>query len=350
MSPAASTERGATRAVAAAVVPAAIPIGLRVAGAGSVPLFLTAVAALIPLAWAIGSLTEQLAERAGAAVAALLNATLGNAPELIIALVAIAQGLPQVVQASLAGSVAANVLLVLGLALLVRRGGSVATPPAPTALALIALAAIAFAVPSADHAIGGSGGMVTGLSVIAAVGVSAAYVVVSVRRLAVGGRGAGAETGAAASPGRYLIGLLSIAMLLGVGVADTLVGSLEAFARSGGLNGFFLAAVVVALVGNAVEHSAAVVLARRGRIDLAAEIAISSGAQVAALLIPAAVLAAPVVGGSTLRLGAAELAAVGVPAAIVALVLARRASRGRALVLVGSYATFALVALVAGVQ
>jgi Ca2+:H+ antiporter len=136
-------------------------------------------------------------------------------------------------------------------------------------------------------------------------------------------------------------------MLLSVGVAETLVGSLEAFSGSAGLSGFFVAAVVVALVGNAVEHSAAVLLARRGRIDLAAEIALSSGAQVAALLIPAAVLAAALAGSGPLTFGAAELATMGLPAAVVGLVLARGATRSRALVLVGTYATFALVSLIA---
>jgi Ca2+:H+ antiporter len=335
------------RATPAALAPAAIALGLRAAGAGSTVVFLASAAALGALAWLIGRLTEQLAERTGAAGAALLNATLGNAPELIIALVAIAHGLPAVVQASLAGSVAANVLLVLGLALLVRRGGALATPPAPAALALIAVAAVALAVPAAGTAVGAPREGVSILAIAFAVAVGGAYLVELRRRLRSAAPVAPREGPLSA---RRSIGLLAVAIVLGVGVAETLVGSLEAFARQAGLGGFFVAAVVVAVAGNAVEHGAAVVLARRGRIDIAADIALSSSAQVAALLIPLAVLAATIAGTGPLTLDAPELAAVGVPAALVAIVLAGGFGRRRGLVLVGSYTTFALASLLAGVR
>jgi Ca2+:H+ antiporter len=330
-----------------ALVPAAIVLVLRAAGAGSSVVFLASAAALVALAWLIGRLTEQLADHTGAPVAALLNATLGNAPELIIALVAVVHGLPAVVQASLAGSVAANVLLVLGLAVLVRRGGALATPPAPAALALITLATVALAIPALGTAVGAPDDEVLILSLAAAVGVGGAYVLELRRRLA-----AAVDVAARERPSSALctVGLLGVAILLGVGVAETLVGSLEAFARGAGLGGFFVAAVVVALAGNAVEHGAAVLLARHGRIDIAADIALSSGAQVAALLIPLAVLAAAVAGDGPLTLGAPELAAVGVPAALVALVLAGGSGRRRGLALVGSYTAFALVSLLAGVR
>ncbi len=87
-----------------------------VVGAGDVVLFVLAACALIPLAWLIGEATEHAGEHTGPGIGGFLNATFGNAPELIIALLAISQGLPNVVRGSLAGSVASNILLVLGVA------------------------------------------------------------------------------------------------------------------------------------------------------------------------------------------------------------------------------------------
>lgn len=207
---------------------------------------------------------------------------------------------------------------------------------------------LAAAVPLALRAAGAGSIALFLASAVALIPLCGAYLVVSRRRLRTAADDPAAGRRSAAWPVRRSIGLLSVAILLGVAVAETLVGSLEVFARNAGLSGFFVAAIVVALVGNAVEHSAAVVLARRGRIDLAAEIAISSGAQVAALLIPVAVLAAWVVGPRPLTLGPAELAAVGAPAAVVAVLLSRGSSRRRGLALIGTYSAFALVALLAG--
>ncbi len=85
-----------------------------VVGAGDVVLFVVAACALVPLAWLIGEATEHAGEHTGPGIGGFLNATFGNAPELIIALLAINQGLPNVVRGSLAGSVASNILLVLG--------------------------------------------------------------------------------------------------------------------------------------------------------------------------------------------------------------------------------------------
>lgn len=329
------------RAVAASLLPAALPLALRAAGAGDVALFVASAAALLPLAWAIGTLTEALAQHAGQAAAALLNATLGNAPELLIAIVGIAHGVPHVVEQSLAGSVSANLLLVLGLALLVRRGGRVDMRSAITGLRLTAVAAAALAVPAAAS---GSDAVSTLLSAAVALGLGGAYVVHVRRRI--GEPPAGRPVAHAESPWspRGALAFLSLALVISLAVAETLVGSVTAFAAQAGVSGFFVAAVIVALVGNAVEHSGALLLARRGRIDLAAEIAIASGSQVAALLLPIAVLLALAAGAGSLTLGPAELAAVGAPAAAAAIVVARGSGRAGAAVLVGAYAAFAVVA------
>src|SRR5213079_3550560 len=97
------------------LAPATIAVD-RLTGAGDVALFVLAAAALIPLAWLIGETTEHAAEHTGPGVGGFLNASFGNAPELIIALFAVGNGLPQVVRGSLAGSVISNLLLVFGVA------------------------------------------------------------------------------------------------------------------------------------------------------------------------------------------------------------------------------------------
>src|SRR4249919_3246880 len=90
--------------------------------AGDVTMFVVAAAALVPLAWLIGEATEHAGEHTGPGVGGFLNASFGNAPELIIALFAVQNGLPDVVRGSITGSVVSNILLVLGLALLVHPG------------------------------------------------------------------------------------------------------------------------------------------------------------------------------------------------------------------------------------
>ena len=103
-----------------ALAPAVI-VADRTLDLGDVALFILAAAALIPLAWLIGEATDHAGEHTGPGIGGFLNASFGNAPELIIALLAIADSLPGVVRGSLAGSIVSNILLVLGVAMLVGR-------------------------------------------------------------------------------------------------------------------------------------------------------------------------------------------------------------------------------------
>ena len=114
---------------------------------GDVALFVIAAGALIPLAWLIGEATEHVAEHTGPGIGGFLNASFGNAPELIIALLAIQQGLPNVVRGSIIGSVVSNLLLVLGLTMLAG-SGELDRRSLLSQLALIGVAAAAFLVPS----------------------------------------------------------------------------------------------------------------------------------------------------------------------------------------------------------
>ena len=113
------------------------------ASPGKTTLFVLSAAALIPLAWLIGESTEHAAEHTGAGIGGFLNASFGNAPELIIALFAVADGLPQVVRGSLAGSVVSNLLLVFGLTVVVGPEKTIDLRSLSAQLRLVALAVIA---------------------------------------------------------------------------------------------------------------------------------------------------------------------------------------------------------------
>src|SRR5918997_6736434 len=110
--------------------------------------FVLSAAALIPLAWLIGEATEHAAEHTGPGIGGFLNATFGNAPELIIALLAIHEGLNEVVRGSLTGSVVGNLLLVLGFSLLFGGRGGLDRESSITSLALVAVATLLFLVPA----------------------------------------------------------------------------------------------------------------------------------------------------------------------------------------------------------
>src|SRR2546423_3321192 len=116
----------ARRILWASLALAPLTILLRyVADTGGVALFIVSAAALVPLAWLIGEATEHAAEHTGPGVGGFLNASFGNAPELIIALFAVADGLPGVVRGSLTGSVVSNILLVLGAAMIAGGDGKI---------------------------------------------------------------------------------------------------------------------------------------------------------------------------------------------------------------------------------
>jgi Ca2+:H+ antiporter len=132
-------------------------------------------------------------------------------------------------------------------------------------------------------------------------------------------------------------------------VAEILVGSLEAFAEKAHLSDFFVAAVIVAIVGNAAEHGGAVVVAYRGKIKLAAEIALASGAQVAVFLIPAVALLSWAIEPLALSFRQVEIAALAASVVFTAAILSDgRSSRAKGITLIGAYGVVALAFLLAG--
>jgi Ca2+:H+ antiporter len=272
---------------------APVTIGVNyLTGAGETLLFVLACAALIPLAWLIGEATEHAAEHTGAGIGGFLNASFGNAPELIIALFAVSNGLPQVVKGSLAGSVISNLLLVFGVAQVVGPNGvEIDRRSLLTQLGLCA-AAIAVVLPAV--VLGYTGPPERHTAVVASIPLAvvllALYLTVTFRNL----RRHRAEERDVAAEGAWSLSrslvALGVATALTAIVSEILVHSLDSFARAVGASEFFIAAVIVAIVGNAAEHGGAIVIARAGKMKLASEIAISSSAQVALLVTPAVML------------------------------------------------------------
>ena len=340
------------RVLSALLVLGPVVIAVDRIGAGEITLFVLAAAALIPLAWIIGEATEHAAHHTGPGIGGFLNATFGNAPELIIALFAVSDGLTEVVRGSLSGSVIGNLLLVLGFSLLFGGKGELDRPSSLVSLGLVALAVLLFLVP----AIPGFHGdperhALARLSLPISIVLLLIYVAVtwySLRRhrlMHVSDEPA--EMAGWSFP--LSLGVLGLATLVTAFVAEILVGSLEVFAEKAHLTDFFVAAVIVAIVGNAAEHGGAVVVAARGKIKLAAEIALASSAQVSVFLVPAVALLAWAIDPLALSFRPVELGALGGAVAFTSLVLwGGRSSRPRGAALVAAYVGVAVAFFLTG--
>jgi Ca2+:H+ antiporter len=313
--------------------------------------FVLAALALVPLAWLIGEATEHAAEHTGPGIGGFLNATFGNAPELIIALIAVNEGLTEVVRGSLTGSVVSNLLLVLGAALVAGRPGTIDRYSSFLAFGLLALATLLFLVPAIP---GWSGDPDRDELAVITVPVSIVLLLVYVavtwyslrrhRSLHIA-----SDEEIEAWPFSVALVALGLATVATAFVAEILVGSLESFSEQAGLSEFFVAAVIVAIVGNAAEHGGAVVVAYRGKIALAAEIALASAAQVAVFLIPAVALLSWLIEPLALSFRPVEIAALGGATAYAAIVLwGGQSSRLRGGLLLGGYAVAVIAFYLAG--
>src|ERR671931_450610 len=290
--------------------------------AGDVALFALAAAALVPLAWLIGEATDHAAAHTGPGIGGFLNASFGNAPELIIALFAVADGLTEVVRGSLTGSVVGNLLLVLGFSLAFGGAGPIDRESSLTSLALVGLATPLFLAPAIPSWHGDpERHSLAVLSLPVACVLLLVYLAVTWislrrhRRLHVGGEGSGEDVWSFP----VSVAVLGAATAITAFVAEILVHSLETFAEKAHLSDFFVAAVIVAIVGNAAEHGGAVVVAYRGRLKLAAEIALSSSAQVAVFLIPAVAVLSWAIEPLALSFRQVELAALAGSVVVAAL-------------------------------
>jgi Ca2+:H+ antiporter len=270
---------------------------------GATTFFLAAVA-IVPLAHWMGSATEALASRLGAGVGGLMNATFGNAAELIIGLLAVRAGQTAVVKASITGSVICNLLLVLGGAVFaggLRRQRQVFNATVVlSGVALMYLAVTGLVIPNLFHlAIGRSAApLMRPLSLAVSVVLLVLYGLSLLFSLGTHARlfeGEEAEGRARWSP-RLALGVLGAATVATVAVAEVLVHALEPGIAALGLTPTFVGVVVIAVVANAAEHSTALMMAVRDRVEVAFSICFESSKQIALLVAPFLVLVSGALG------------------------------------------------------
>jgi Ca2+:H+ antiporter len=327
----------------------------KLTGAGDVALFILAAAALIPLAWLIGEATEHAAEHTGPGIGGFLNASFGNAPELIVALFAVGANLPVVVRGSLSGSVISNLLLVYGVTQIAGpEGARIDRRSLLAQVGLVGAAVVALIVPTV---LGYTGPPERHTVVVASVPVAALllllYLVVTrqnLRRHREREQDRDEEPDEDAWPLWAALAALAAATGATAWVSEILVHSLHAFGKAVGLSEFFIAVVIVAIVGNAAEHGGAILIARVGKMRLASEIAISSSAQVGLLVVPVVTLLSLLFTHPlALSFRWTEVFAMGGSAVVVAAtVWDGHSHRREGMLLVGAYAAAVLGFLLGG--
>jgi Ca2+:H+ antiporter len=302
-----------------------VALALEHAGVPAPYVFFSAALAIVPIASLIVRATEQIAHRTGDAIGGLLNATFGNAPELIISFVALKAGLLDMVRASLIGAILANILLALGVAFFLGglryRDQDYNPVAARVYSSMMLIAVISLAVPSAfsrffapEETIRSETLLNVGLAVVLLI----AYVLYLVFMLkthpgafaAKEGHGEEAE-GAHWSLARA-VGSLVGASLLAAWMSEILVGAAEGTGTALGMTQVFIGIVFVAIVGGAAESGSAIVMARKNRMDMTIGIALGSSIQIALFVAPVLVLASYFTAPQPLELsfGRAEIGAL----------------------------------------
>jgi Ca2+:H+ antiporter len=278
----------------------AVPLSLYfayVAHASPLVVFATACVAVLPLAGYMGEATEHLSARTGPALGGFLNATFGNAAELIIAIAALRAGMVELVKASIVGSILGNLLLIVGLSIL---AGGVSRPTvrfsrttAGMSAGMLALAVTGLIFPTLFHATHTGGAAVLAelrFSEAVAVVLILTYGLSLVFSLRTHSRLLGGEphpvTAVTWSAGRS-VAVLALATAGVVVESEILVHAVEGITSgTSWLTPTFLGLIVIPLIGNAAEHATAVVVARKGKMDLAFQIALGSSTQIALLVAP----------------------------------------------------------------
>jgi Ca2+:H+ antiporter len=308
----------------------AVPISvwLRLGGGDTRWIFVASCLAIVPLASLIAQATEQIAARGGPMVGGLLNATFGNATEVIVAIVALNAGYVELVKASLAGSILSNLLLILGLALV---AGGLRQPTlkfsktaAGMSAAMVALAVAGLILPSLVNSTPGAHNVAQLSQVVA--GILAATYVGSLlftmhthRRLFAGGDHAILD----GKPWPLIAAIVALGLATTVVAVESefLVDTIGSVTQSLHLSQLFLGLIVIPIVGNAAEHASAVVAARKGRTELAVQIAVGSATQVALLVAPLLVLVGVAIGQDmTLVFPLFQVIALGIAAIVSAIV------------------------------
>ncbi|MEN3369379.1 MAG: Ca2+:H+ antiporter [Verrucomicrobiota bacterium] len=264
-------------------------------------LFICSAIAIIPVAGWIGRATEALAARVGEGLGGLLNATFGNAAELIIAGIALYKGYIPVVKASITGSIIGNVLLVLGLSILL--GGTKYKEQkfnragARTSVISLSLAAIALIIPTVFHlsSAASPGGWSPEVERQLSLGIAVVLFLTYICLLAftlrthkhffVSGEEELEDKGEHWSRGKAIVILIAATAVVAL-LSEFLVGTIESVRTTMGITEVFVGVIVVAIVGNAAEHSTAIVMAMKNKMDLSVGIAIGSSLQIALFVAP----------------------------------------------------------------
>ncbi|MEW6444142.1 MAG: calcium/proton exchanger [bacterium] len=280
-------------------------------------LFFFACLAVIPLAGLLGKATEALAARTSETIGGLLNATFGNAAELIIAMMALEKGLTSVVKASLTGSILGNLLLVLGVSFAaggVRYKTQRFSPGAAgTYATTLTLAASALILPAMYHYLAGPGGgpreadLSLEISVVLIVTylLGLLFALRTHKHLFSPGpdrNGAEAEPEGAHWSVRRSFIVLFVSTLFIALVSEALVASVEQAAHALGMTGVFVGVIVVAIIGNAAEHGGAVIFAWKDKMDLSIGVALGSSIQIALFVAPVVVFASHWIGPAAMDL------------------------------------------------
>ena len=298
-------------------------VALELAHASATLVFACAALGIIPTAALMGLATEELAARSGPGIGGFLNVTFGNAAELIIAVFLLAEGLQEVVKASIIGSILGNLLLVLGLSMVVGgigRARQTFNRTAANAQATMLFLAVAALIMPAIYALVAGGGLpavdselvdfgsdLEELSVGVAIILGLSYLAgllfsLRTHRDVFNPPYAEQEHEGFGWSVRRSILMLAIAGAAVALVSEVLVGSISEASESIGLSEFFVGIIVVAVVGNAAEHWVAVLVARKNKMDLAVNIAVGSAAQIALFVAPILVLLSFVIGPEPMAL------------------------------------------------
>ncbi len=281
-----------------------ITLGLDASDASDPLVFFSAAIAIVPIAAMIVRATEQLSTYTGDAVGGLLNATFGNAPELIIATVALQAGLLDMVRASLIGAILANLLLALGIAFLLgglRHHESEYNPAAARVYSsMMLIAVISLMLPSAFSRFFAPGETIrqeallnfgVALILLATYGL---YLLFMLKTHAASFAAAGGGHGAHGEGPRWsrarAIGTLLGASVLAALMSEVLVGAAEGTGHALGMTPAFIGIVFVAIVGGAAESGSAIAMGRKNRMDLSLGIALGSSIQIALFVAPFLVL------------------------------------------------------------
>jgi Ca2+:H+ antiporter len=311
------------------LVLAPVAIGMRLFGASDLAIFLISAAAIVPLAGLIGRATEQLALHTGSRIGGLVNATFGNVTELIIAVFLILDDRIEIVKASLTGSILGNLLLVLGLSLLVggvkherqafnARSASVHATSLALAVTGLLMPAL-FSLGTTDATFAQReivSGVVAGVLILLYVAALVFTLVTHEHLFHTPEEGETPEW----SRRRAVVVLLLTTAFVAL-MSESLVSSLEPALRSLGLSELFVGLILIPVIGNAAEHSSAVMFALRNKVDVTLEIAIGSSTQIALFVAPVLVFISLAVGHPMdFVFGTFEVAAVGLSALLMTLI------------------------------